>query len=370
MRVLLCSSYKTSKEYIQGGIIVWTNNILDYYKTQKDAPEIELVSYDRKDKNKYESEIGSFYRVISGIKDYVKPVKNTIKKLKTRKFDVLHLCTSASMSLFKDWVVVKKARKYGARAVVHLHFGRVPEVAAKNNWEWKLLMHIAHMASDVVSMDMKSFTTLKEAGLTNVHYLPNPLSQSIIQQVENLRGSITREKNKVCFVGHVIPTKGVFELVEACREVPNIKLYVVGKASPEIKNEMKRLADDFQSMFFLDEIDHEKVISEMLSSELFVLPTYTEGFPNVILESMACGCAIVATPVGAIPEMLDIDSEATCGLCSPPKDVTALKNNIRYFINDPNKAKEYGQRAVARVNEMYAIPIVWKQLVNIWTGNK
>ncbi len=91
MRVLLCSSYKTSKEYIQGGIVVWTNNVLDYYKTQKDAPEIELVSYDRKDKNKYESEISFLYRVTSGIKDYVKPVNNTIRQLKTRKYDVVHL---------------------------------------------------------------------------------------------------------------------------------------------------------------------------------------------------------------------------------------------------------------------------------------
>lgn len=367
MRVLLCSSYKTSKEYIQGGIVVWTNNVLDYYKTQKDAPEIELVSYDRKDKNKYESEISFLYRVTSGIKDYVKPVNNTIRQLKTRKYDVVHLCTSASMSLFKDLVVVKKARKYGARPIVHLHFGRVPEVAAKNNWEWKLLKRIARLASDVVTMDMKSFTTLKEAGLTNVHYLPNPLSQSIIQQVENLKGTIVREKNKVCFVGHVIPTKGVFELVEACQEVPNIKLNVIGKASPEIKSEMKRLAGGFQSMSFLDEIDHEKVIGEMLSSELFILPTYTEGFPNVILESMACGCAIVTTPVGAIPEMLDINAEAPCGLCSPPRDVAALRTNIQYFIDNPDKAKEYGQRAVTRVNEMYAVPIVWKQLVSIWS---
>lgn len=368
MRVLLCSSYKTSKDYIQGGIIVWTNNVLDYYRTLNDAPEIELVSFDRKDKNKYESEISFLYRVTSGIKDYIKPVRNTIKQLKTRKFDIVHLCTSASMSLFKDLVVVKMARKYGARPIVHLHFGRVPEVAAKNNWEWKLLKRIARLASDVITMDTKSYQTLKEAGLTNAHYLPNPLSQSIIRQVESLKDSISREKNKACFVGTMLATKGIFELVEACRDFPGLKLNVIGKASPEIKSEMKRLAGDYQSMVFLDEIEHDRVIREMLSSELFILPSYTEGFPNVILESMACGCAIVTTPVGAIPEMLDIESEAPCGLCSQPKDVTALRNNIQYFIDNPEVAREFGQRAVRRVNDMYAVPTVWKQLVSIWSG--
>jgi glycosyltransferase involved in cell wall biosynthesis len=368
-KILLCSPYQTSKEYIQGGIVIWAKNVLDYYKTQDDAPDIEVVSFDRKDKKKAGAGISTHFRALSGVIDYIKPVRNTIQKLKTKKFDVLHLCTSASLSLFKDWVVVRKARRYGAKAIVHLHFGRIPEIAGKNNWEWKLLVRIAQMASDVVTMDMKSFTTLKEKGLTNVHYLPNPLAQPIIQQIESLKDSTTRERNKVCFVGHVIPTKGVRELVEACREIPDIKLYVIGKASPEMKTEMKQLAGDFQSMVFLDEIDHAEVIREMLSTEIFVLPTYTEGFPNVILESMACGCAIVTTPVGAIPEMLDLDSASPCGLCSAPKDVTGLRKNIQYFVDNPDQAKAYGQRAAVRVNEMYAMPIVWKQLVNIWTGN-
>lgn len=37
IRVLLCSPYKTSKEYIQGGIVIWAKNVLDYYKTQDSA---------------------------------------------------------------------------------------------------------------------------------------------------------------------------------------------------------------------------------------------------------------------------------------------------------------------------------------------
>lgn len=368
-KILLCSPCQTSKEFIQGGIVIWAKNVLDYYKTQDCSPDIEVVSYDRKEK-KHGSATFAPLRALSGITDYIKPVRITIKKLKSRKYDVMHLCTSASMSLLKDWIVVKKARKYGARAVVHLHFGRIPEIAEQKNWEWELLLRIARMASDVVTMDMRSYTTLKNIGLNNIHYLPNPLSQSIIQQIESLKDTTPREKNKVCFVGHVIPTKGVRELVEACMEVSGIELFVIGKGSPEMKNEMKQLAGDSLSLYFLDEIDHAEVIREMLSTEIFVLPTYTEGFPNVILESMACGCAIVTTPVGAIPEMLALGSEAPCGLCSPPKDVESLRKNIQYFVDNPDEAKVFGQRAAIRVNEMYAMPIVWKQLVNIWTGKQ
>lgn len=369
MNILLCTPYKIGNGYTKGGIAIWADNLLDYYKVQQPALNVEVVSYDRKEKKKSRLGVSMPLRALSGIIDYIEPVRTTFKKLKNQTFDVLHLCTSASISFVKDWIVVKKARKYGTRTIIHFHFGRIPELAERKNWEWKLLLQIARMASDVITIDLKSYSTLKNMGLNNVHYLPNPLSLSIIQQIESLKNSIARETNKVCFVGNVIPTKGVRELVEACREISDIKLFVIGKGSPEMKNEMKQLAGGFSSLFFLDEIEHADVIRELLSSEIFVLPTYTEGFPNVILESMACGCAIVTTPVGAIPEMLALESEMPCGLCSQPKDVAELRKNIRYFVDNPNKAKEFGQRASIRVNEMYAMPIVWKQLVNIWTGN-
>jgi glycosyltransferase involved in cell wall biosynthesis len=60
---------------------------------------------------------------------------------------------------------------------------------------------------------------------------------------------------------------------------------------------------------------------------IFVLPTYTEGFPNVILECMASGCPIITTPVGAIPDMLQFGSTQACGACVDVKDVQGLKNN-------------------------------------------
>ena len=346
---------------------MWGHNILDYYRSVENAPIIDVVSYDRKVKKRAS---GCFLqRVVDGVLDYINPIKTTIKELKKQEFDVIHLCTSASLGLFKDWVVVRFAKKYGVRSVVHFHFGRISELALKNNWEWKLLSHIARMASDVITMDIKSFTTLMDYGFNNIHYLPNPLSHSVVQLVKSFKNTVRREVNKVCFVGHIIPTKGVYDLVEACKTISGINLYLIGKGTPEIKRELKKIAGDFTSLYFLDEINHSEVIREMMTTGIFVLPSYTEGFPNVILESMACGCAIVTTPVGAIPEMLCINTREPCGLVSAPRNIEDLRNNILYFINNPIIAKEYGQRAAIRVKEMYAMPIIWKQLVGIWTNS-
>lgn len=366
MRVLLCSPYNINPQVVQGGIAIWAQNIVDYYLTHSSGVQLEVLPYDRKERKSAATSIVK--RTLRGVADYAEAIKETRKRLKKEKFDVLHICTSASISLSKDFYVLKMAKRRGLKTVVHFHFGRIPELARQNNWEWKSLKTVVKLADEAVTMDRGSYNTLLEQGFTNVHYLPNPLSQGITQQIEKEAISSVKDERKLCFVGHVIPTKGVYELVEACNGINDIRLHVLGKASPEVQEKMRRLAGDGDWLVFRGEVNHQQVIRELLTTNVFALPTYTEGFPNVILESMACGCAIATTPVGAIPEMLDIESDKPCGLCCSPKDIESLRHNIQYFLDHPDEARVYGNRAEKRVNEMYAVKKVWERLVEIWKG--
>ena len=110
---------------------------------------------------------------------------------------------------------------------------------------------------------------------------------------------------------------------------------------------------------------HEDVIREFFQADMFVFPSYSEGFPNVILEAMACGCAIVSSDVGAIPEMLDIDGKA-CGVCFKPKSADEVLEAVKSVINDSDLKQRLAANAKERVYNMYAIPMVWKQMVKIW----
>ena len=366
MNVILCTPYNVNPQFVQGGIVVWAQNIVGYYHQQSTDVHLHVVPYDRKVRDNTRG--GMLKRAWSGIAEYRDAIKQTRSRLIEEQYDVLHLCTSASISLAKDIIVLRMAKRKKVKTVVHFHFGRIPELVQQGNWEWKMLKTVVKLAGAAVTMDMKSYNTLREQGFKNVHYLPNPLSQGIMQQIEKEAATIVREERKLCFVGHVIPTKGVYELVEACKGIKDVKLHVFGKITPEVQEKMHKLADDGDWLVFRGEVDHQQVIRELLTTNVFVLPTYTEGFPNVILESMACGCAIATTPVGAIPEMLDMTSAEPCGLCCEPKDVEGLRRNIQYFLDHPEKAREYGNRAVKRVNEMYAVPKVWEQMVEIWRG--
>lgn len=364
MKVLLCTPFNIGPQYVKGGIVVWAQNIVEYYNTLSTDIQLQLVPYDRTVGNNEEKVMLS--RAWSGFIEYYKPIKETRNILGKEDVDIVHLCTSASISLVKDLVVLRMAKHKEVKSVIHFHFGRIPELAQRKNWEWRLVCKVVSLADSVITMDIKSFKVLIEHGFKNVHYLPNPLSLGIIRQIKDNSDNTTREKGKLSFVGHVIPTKGVYELVKACKGLLGIRLHIFGKATPEVQEQMKVISGNSDWLVFEGEVEHRRVIQELLTSSIFVLPTYTEGFPNVILESMACGCAIVTTPVGAIPEMLAIDSSEPCGLCTDPKDIAALRNSIKSFLDNPKLAQEYGSRAIKRVNDLFSVDKVWGQLVGIW----
>lgn len=308
-----------------------------------------------------------FSRVYRGAYKYIPLYRDIRKRIRQEQFDILHLCTSASISLIKDLLILRSARQRGLKTILHFHFGRIPDLFALKNWEYKLLVRTLALADKVIVIDNKSYETLICAGYKNIEFLPNPLTPAIDTIIRE-NASIEKEERKIVFAGHVIPTKGVFELVEACKRIPNIKVRMLGFVSDDMRTKLRQSAGD-NSEAWLDiagEQSYETTIREMLSAGVFVLPTYTEGFPNVILESMACACPIVTTDVGAIPEMLDIAHGFNYGICVKPKDVEGLKTAIEKMLNQRDYAFQCGLNARKRVTEQYSMPIVWDKLTDIW----
>ena len=167
-----------------------------------------------------------------------------------------------------------------------------------------------------------------------------------------------------------VRTKGITELIKACSDLPDIKVNIIGPCADEYKLELMNIVDDINHFNFMGTLPPKEVIREMLSCSVFVLPTYTEGFPNVILESMACGCPIISTPVGAIPEMLATETDRPCGLLVQAKNVEHLREAIMRLLKDEKEALQLSQRASERVREEYSIDKVWKLIFNLWKSLK
>lgn len=369
MKVLLCTPYRDEPNIVRGGINQWGQNILSYYEDHNDGIEIIPISFDRQ---RIHDNRNIILRVISGIREQLAPVRKTIGTLRSAKPEVLHICTSAGLGCIRDYVLVRAANKHRVKSVLHLHFGRLPDLAVKRNLEWHLLSIVLRRCDVIVPMNKPTENALLNAGYLNVKYLPNPLSDVVSQQITELEGTIERNPRLILFVGHVYKTKGVVELVSGCCGIDGIKLRIVGKYSQEIHNELSLIAESSKNrdwLEFVGEIPHKDVLKEFLRAGLFVFPSYTEGFPNVILEAMASGCSIIGSNVGALPEMLDIDNNP-CGICIPAKSEKAVKDAIESLLNNNKMSQDFSKKAKIRVNSKYSMAVVWKQLVDIWEGKE
>ena len=355
MRVLLLSPH-----YGSGGITRWTGHILTYYhKHLHEIVELDLLPMDSK------PILNMFMRMFCGIWNYSKVIILAFFKLNKHQYDVMHVCTSGSISFTKDIILLFMAKRFHVRTVLHLHYGRIPEIIKANNWEWKLLQRAMVFVDVCVTMNKSSYEALKSAGFKDTINIPNPLAPEVEIFVEEYGKSGQRDETMIFFAGFCLKTKGVYELVKACKKITGIRLVLAGLISEDVKADLEAIAGSDLKLEILGEILFDEVLLKMMECGIFVLPSYTEGFPNVILESMACGCAIIATTVGAIPEMIGEENGEKFGLLIPPKDTEALKMAICQLLDD-TKLKENCRKNSKRRVKKYNMESVWKDLIHTW----
>jgi len=362
VRVLLCAPYKINS----GGISIWTDNIAEYYSIHNNDSGLLLDIFSTARTRPIFANTPLYYRIIRGYLDYIRIILSYKKIMHSRKFRVVHITSSASFGLLRDMIMLRLAAKYNSRSIIHFRFGRIPEIYRKKGLEYRIIDKVIQLADRVIVIDSFSYSILRNAGYKNISLLANPISIKIQDTIK--KSQIRKQHGTILFAGHVVPTKGVFELVQACKGITGIKLRIIGEVSNDVKKRLYSLAgEEYQGWLeIIGQQDHDKVINEMLSADIFVLPSYTEGFPNVILESMACGCSIVATSVGAIPEMLNIDSDSPCGITVDKQNVIELKQAIEKMLTDESFAQKCKNNAVKKVFSEYSMDVVWGNLVKIW----
>jgi len=352
-----------------GGIQSVTENLVNYIQNNRNDTNLILCNTTHKTRPMTTEAI--LVRVITGIMNSISTYFRVLKIIREDKPEVIHLASSSSLALIKDWLIVITANKSKIPVVIHWHFGRIPSLKIKRNWEWRLLNNLIHRCSRSIVIDQKSYDALKNELPKKIVYVPNPLGMNIEQKARNLIDKpFLRLPGRLIFVGHIIREKGVFELIEACLPIDEIKeLVLIGPCEESIKKELEKIAqqrNDNRWLIFTGEVEMNQVIYLMQNASMLSLPSYTEGFPMVILEAMAMRCAIVTTNVGAIPEMLAINSKTPCGICVPPQNVAKLRDAISYLINNPNELEAFGRRAANRVLETYTIEKVYKQYQEVW----
>ena len=160
--------------------------------------------------------------------------------------------------------------------------------------------------------------------------------------------------------------KGLRELIDAVERVrtdhPAVLLVLAGGAAHDARLR-ERLGPPGDGWLMLGPIDAGTRTVLYRSVDIFALPSYAENMPNTVLEAMAAGCAIVATRVGAVPEML---TQGPSGLLIPPHDATALTEALLRLVRDPHLRQQLGRHAAEAATARYDLAAVEQALSAVY----
>jgi glycosyltransferase involved in cell wall biosynthesis len=156
--------------------------------------------------------------------------------------------------------------------------------------------------------------------------------------------------------------KELFAAVASLREhYPVCALIVGGGRRLE---EVKTLAASLGLADTVHFLGQRRDIPDLLNAtDIFVLPSYSEGVSLALLEAMAAGLPVIATAVGGLPEVVE-DGET--GLLIPPKDAAALAGALARLLADPALARRLGAKARTHVREHYSLDRLGREINEIY----
>lgn len=155
-------------------------------------------------------------------------------------------------------------------------------------------------------------------------------------QAMRARLGIDPSTRLILYVGRLVESKGLRELLAAfaalARSDPSVRLALVGDGV--MRAELERLVESAElkdRVLLPGGMEPAQVAEWIAASDLLTLPSWSEGYPNVVVEALACGCPVVATDVGGTREILDERS----GILVPPRDESMLADALREALSRP-----------------------------------
>lgn len=221
---------------------------------------------------------------------------------------VVHLnCSLSPLGVFRDLVCARIARGFGAPVVVQYH----GDVSAFPQGQWRgvpfrALQALCRQSVRNIVLNRDSFELVSQIAAdvgSKPVLLPNFIEDHAVLDHQT-QDSRNNKRCQIAYVGGVAAQKGANEILAIAKEAPELDFVLIGPVVDDMQHAVSRAPDN---VTLAGTMAYPAVLTALHSADAFLFPTWTEGFPNAVLEAMAVGLPVVATPVGAIPEMVDAE---------------------------------------------------------------
>lgn len=214
-------------------------------------------------------------------------------------------------------------------------------------------------------MKKLSYNFLKK--IKRIKVLPNSVDTDKIKPFKSdkiLFPNIDPKCKKILTIRRLVPEKKVDLLIKSFSKLlkndKNIQLIIAGDG-PEKENlvDLTKKLNISNKVLFLGYVRYDKLNSLYNLADIYVLTSEQEGLSVSLLEALSAAVPVISTNIVGNPEVI-IHNET--GLLFNPGDINQLTNNLKYILNNPEKAKIIGENARKYIISNYSTPKIINQL--------
>lgn len=305
----------------------------------------------------------------SVVKVGVRSVLNALRFPFRTSPDLLHVHVSEWVSFYRNsFYILFAAIIWRCPVVIHIHAPTFDRFVANASPLGRFVQRHVFAASDAVIVLSERWRTMLEGSIEpeKLHILPNAVDPELYAP-DSMTATDEPQTDHphVVFIADHVRRKGIVEFVAALdtldrNGINEFRVTIAGDGP--LSEYAVTAAERHSHVKYRGYISEEEKRQLLGEASIYVLPTYAEGLPFGILEAMASGNAIISTPVGDIPSLVDGDT----GTLVEPGDSTALADVLSQLIAMPERVETMGERGRERIEMTYTWSIVIERLVQLY----
>ncbi|MBR0753294.1 glycosyltransferase family 4 protein [Bradyrhizobium jicamae] len=282
------------------------------------------------------------------------------------KVDLIHIHLAWRGSAYRKLIIAAMARHFRVPYVVHLHAGQFDQFWAEAGPKLRRSINrlFVDSAAIIVLGDYGARVILDRLpGLRDkITILPNASTSPSHPNPDRSESGQTR----ITFLGFLEPDKGVPQLVDA---LGRLACRADWRATIAGSGDIEQTRDHARRLNIADRIDFpgwlapSETAALLQQTDILTLPSFVESLPMAVIEAFAYGIAVVATPVGAVPEVVTHERN---GLLVPVGDAAALADALNRLIENGALRRRLGDAGRRDHAERYEINSYTRRLASVW----
>lgn len=287
---------------------------------------------------------------------------------------VVHIQTTSGLSFWKTAVFIFISKLFRMRTIAHLHGGMFKKFyREKNSYIQDTIRRNLHRADMIIALsnNWKDFLIEEVEQNLSVEVVSNTVDPTFAQVIEVGRTAPPQPTKTILFMGNLGQHKGVYDILKAVPLVlekhPEVHFVFAGEEGK--KGEKAEIDQRCREMGLGEYVQFPGLVTGQAKLELFqqatlfVLPSYIENLPYVLLEAMSVGLPVVTTPVGAIPEIIENGQN---GYLIQPGDHRALADRIIQLLDDPERRAQMSKENIKAIKMRFLPDTAMRQISDIY----